>query len=429
MVVSPNPGTTACTNTCFFTGFIDDFTVFDRALSVSQLDALFAQNYNLLVSEETSIGETWTVEITPNDGYENGALVASNSVTIESAELLVEYQNSFVNYTTAHSFNVTAGFSYATGAQDIFNVSISSSSGSCSNSANVTNGIYLNTTFTCTGTPYVSSTISITACDAFSTCVSTTSSANAYPNQAPVMKNLLTPTDGNDTLINRLVNFTWEASTDAENDSFNYTINVTNGFCQDRLVSDLPNVTAAIESYQFPQEFNTSFECSNNEYFWQIRACDNWDCSAYTAQFNFSIVDYLNIAIVNNEINFSSLTVNNIDNTTDDAPLPFTFENAGNIYSNLEAIQSVGLWAGVSLNTSFYQHKIDNGSEAGSFDWGSSYADWLNITTIGWATTLIQSLDYNDSKDTAEVEILIQVPPAEPSGAKTDTLTFVWGSS
>jgi hypothetical protein len=412
-----------------YEGELDEFYIFDRLLTAEQISSLYTQqaagsDWTILHSSMTSYAQNWSAVATPTDGYQYGASVSSNSLFINGGDLLVEHENSFINFTTAHAFNVTAGFSYSTGADNIFNVSISSSAGACTNIANSTNGIYFNATFNCTGTPYVSSTISITACDAFSTCVSTTPSANAYPNQAPVMKNLLLPADGNDSLTNRLVNFTWEESTDAENDPFNYTINVTNAFCQDRTATDI-----VAENYQFASELNTSFECANNPYFWQVRVCDSWDCSNYTTAYNFSIVDYLNILIVNNEINFSNTDLNSADNTSDDSPLPFTFENDGNIHADLQAIQSTGLWAAVGLNTSFYQHSIDNSSEANSFDWLGSTTAWLNITSNGWAATLVDALDYNDSSDSVEVEILIQVPPAEPPGAKTDTLTFVWGSS
>lgn len=412
-----------------FDGYMDELQVFNRALSAEQVASMYqaglaGERWLELASNDTAGGQNWSVAITPNDGYQDGETIYSNSVFIAAGEVLIEHQPTLVNWTTAHSFNVTAGASYASGAAGITSTTINSSLGSCSELSTSLSGIYYNVTYNCTGTPFTTTNVNISFCDAFDNCATTNTVSNTYPNQAPTMNNLLTPADGNETLIDRLVSFSWEAASDAEGDAVNYRINVTNQNCQDRFAENI-----GATSYQFAQEFNTSFECTNQNYYWQVQACDAWNCSDYTAAFNFSIQDFLDITILNSEINFSLVALSEGDNTSDDSPAPFLFENSGNIFANLADIQSTGLWSSVALNTSYYQHKTDNSSEPGSFNWVASVTDWLNITATGLGQTLVSGLDYNDSQDSVEIEIAITVPPAEPPGTKSDTLTFVWEST
>lgn len=413
----------------YFNGSIDEFYAFNRTLSEDFISLLYTSAVNgekilELPASETSAGENWSVAVTPNDRYQDGITVYSNSLFISAGEVLIEHQPSFVNWTTAHAFNVTAGASYASGASGITSTSIAVDNGACSELATNLDGNFYNVTYNCSGTPFTTASINITFCDAALNCNTTETRSNAYPNQAPVLGNLLLPVDGNDTLIDRLVFFDWENASDPENDTFNYTINVTNAVCQDQFATDFN-----YSNYTFNTPFNTSFECLNNEYFWQVRACDDWNCSAYTTTFNFSIQDYLNINVVQNDILFDNLSFLESNDTTDDNPLPFLFENGGNIKANLININSTGIWSSVLLNTSFYQSAVDNSSEANSFDWENSLTTWRNISDNHRDTILISALDYNDSQDSAEIEINLTVPTGEPSGQKSDTLTFVWESS
>ena len=66
----------------FFNGSIDEIVVWNRSLSAEQISALYENKTDLIVSQETSVGNIWNVSVTPNDGIEDGVSVMSDSVTI-----------------------------------------------------------------------------------------------------------------------------------------------------------------------------------------------------------------------------------------------------------------------------------------------------------------------------------------------------------
>jgi len=65
-------------------GRVDDVIIFNHSLSPEQITTLFENRTDLIVSQETVVGEVWQARITPNDGIEDGVTVTSNAHTIES---------------------------------------------------------------------------------------------------------------------------------------------------------------------------------------------------------------------------------------------------------------------------------------------------------------------------------------------------------
>jgi len=65
-----------------FNGSIDEVQIYNRSLSAEQILALYNNQTNLIVSNETTSGETWSACVTPNDGLEDGIKTCSNNVTI-----------------------------------------------------------------------------------------------------------------------------------------------------------------------------------------------------------------------------------------------------------------------------------------------------------------------------------------------------------
>jgi hypothetical protein len=63
-------------------GYIDEIKFFNRTLSLAQIQALASNRTNLIVSDETAIGEVWSVNVTPNNGTEDGVPFVTESVTI-----------------------------------------------------------------------------------------------------------------------------------------------------------------------------------------------------------------------------------------------------------------------------------------------------------------------------------------------------------
>ncbi len=70
----------------YWDGSIDDVQIFNRALSAEQILAIYqnrtVNTEDVIVSEETTIGDTWQSCVTPNDGTEDGMTKCSNELEI-----------------------------------------------------------------------------------------------------------------------------------------------------------------------------------------------------------------------------------------------------------------------------------------------------------------------------------------------------------
>ena len=65
-----------------FNGTIDEFVFLNYSLSSEQINAVYNNRTDVIVSQETSVGENWTACVTPNDGYNDGEELCSNNVEI-----------------------------------------------------------------------------------------------------------------------------------------------------------------------------------------------------------------------------------------------------------------------------------------------------------------------------------------------------------
>ena len=65
-----------------YKGKLDEVKIYNRTLSAQQINALYNNRTDQIVSQETTAGETWQACATPNDRRENGAQVCSNNLTI-----------------------------------------------------------------------------------------------------------------------------------------------------------------------------------------------------------------------------------------------------------------------------------------------------------------------------------------------------------
>ncbi|MFC1691007.1 LamG-like jellyroll fold domain-containing protein [Nanoarchaeota archaeon] len=65
-----------------FSGQIDEVRIYNKTLSIEQINALYNNRTDLIVSQETSVGDTWLACVTPNDGLVDGAENCSNTVNI-----------------------------------------------------------------------------------------------------------------------------------------------------------------------------------------------------------------------------------------------------------------------------------------------------------------------------------------------------------
>jgi|GEM_PF-6373726 len=66
----------------YINGTIDEVRIWNRSLSATEVLALYNNRSDLIVSNETLVGENWSVCVTPNDGTADGSEACSNTLTI-----------------------------------------------------------------------------------------------------------------------------------------------------------------------------------------------------------------------------------------------------------------------------------------------------------------------------------------------------------
>ncbi|MFC1728657.1 LamG-like jellyroll fold domain-containing protein, partial [Nanoarchaeota archaeon] len=91
----------SCPHSAGMWGYLDEIKVYDRTLSAEQINASYlaaSANHSLqtIASQETSLGDVWSVAITPNDGAEDGTTVFSNNLTISN---IVNFTQIYPNQT------------------------------------------------------------------------------------------------------------------------------------------------------------------------------------------------------------------------------------------------------------------------------------------------------------------------------------------
>ncbi|MCM2325578.1 MAG: LamG domain-containing protein, partial [Candidatus Woesearchaeota archaeon] len=239
-------------------------------------------------------------------------------------------------------------------------------------------------------------------------------------NTAPTKVNLSTPTAGNTTIHRRNTRFTWDAAFDSDGDPLNYTLNITSGYCSDLYygnISDL-NFTAQSEL------------CLDNMYFWQVRAYDGTEYGQWSARWNFTIEPTVILNLTTSRVNFGNLAPGAITDTDNNAS-PLVVQNDGNIRMNISYVSAASsLFSTIGLNTLYFMFKVDNDTtEANSFNWTISQTSWTNITSILTQNkSAIGQLKYQDSQDTAEIDIKVTVPPHESPGSK-NAIVYIIGES
>jgi hypothetical protein len=99
-------------NQRYFNGTIDEALILDRPLTAEQIFALYENRTDLIVSQQTSVGENWSACVTPNDGTEDGTEVCTSNLTVlADANLVPVISNLIVNSTLGTNYtseNITA---------------------------------------------------------------------------------------------------------------------------------------------------------------------------------------------------------------------------------------------------------------------------------------------------------------------------------
>ena len=120
-----------------------------------------------------------------NDTTNNWNVSTTYSVVVANTVPTILTENTFVNVSAGHYFNVTANATDADAGTDIISTSISSTSGSCTLLGNSTGGNNFGVRYNCSGTGLQSTTIRIGFEDAGGGKVNTTASSNTYPDNSP----------------------------------------------------------------------------------------------------------------------------------------------------------------------------------------------------------------------------------------------------
>ncbi|MFH1585758.1 MAG: LamG-like jellyroll fold domain-containing protein [archaeon] len=233
----------------------------------------------------------------------------------------------------------------------------------------------------------------------------------------------LTSPDDNTVTTDRTPEFNWSSS-DSDDDSLTYQINITligAGTCSD---TDRDDSGFATANYT-PSSILNCLSDNNDYYNWSVRANDGDGWGAWTTARKINVSALVTAVLVNDTMNFGTMNLGDSDNTTDGTPSPFVLRNDGNCLTNV-TINASSLWTSVALNTSYYQFKVDNNSgEEGAFNWLLSQITWSNLTETN--QIVFVELNWSDATDSAEVEILVEVPSSELAAIKSSTIYF--GSS
>ncbi|MBN1156868.1 hypothetical protein JXA85_04575 [Candidatus Woesearchaeota archaeon] len=245
----------------------------------------------------------------------------------------------------------------------------------------------------------------------------TEKSINVTINTPPSKVELSYPLNNDSAFINRTPMFNWTTATDANGDSVTYHIQISQYF--DFNTTQLFDEISGISS----TNFTSAKELDFTTYFWRVQANDSYENGSWSDVWNFTIVKYIAITVVNENVSFPEMAINTEDDTADNNPEPITIQNDGNYEANI-SINSSLLWqSGLGvLNTTYYQYKANYSAEGSSFDYSKSLTAWQNMQSL--PVSFISALNHTDSNDLVAVDIRVAVPADEPPGVKQSTILF-----
>ncbi len=112
-----------------YNGIIDDFRIYNRSLSPEQIRQLYEEGLKgrtplTIIHNETSVGENWSVCVTPNNIIKDGSTVCSNNVTIN--EVILNISNvSVVKTDYPDPVNVSTNLTYQINVSSTGNINAS----------------------------------------------------------------------------------------------------------------------------------------------------------------------------------------------------------------------------------------------------------------------------------------------------------------
>jgi len=244
----------------------------------------------------------------------------------------------------------------------------------------------------------------------------------ANGNNPPTTPTLYLPTKGNRTYHDRRPTFTWN-STDPDFNLINYTINISFSSA----IACGPDISISLNVSNYTPTYDFCVDSIIN---WTVRAYDGTSYSSWSEMWNFTIESFISLNLTTAAIDFGTMAPG--ENRHTDAGgggySPLILENTGNVMINITKISANSSpWMTQPLNTVYIRFKADNiTSEPRSFNYTGSAVNWTNLTAIDILNqTIIQNLDYNDSKDSAEIDLNITVPLDEIPGTRRFTIYLI----
>ncbi|MGM5488786.1 MAG: hypothetical protein ACQESG_07600, partial [Nanobdellota archaeon] len=230
-------------------------------------------------------------------------------------------------------------------------------------------------------------------------------------------------------LTNRTPLLRWNSS-DIDGDTLRFEINIS---CYPSCSDDDRIYTLNVSNYTneginyswslIPElEYLWDGKWTVEEYYytWQARAFDGSGYSGWSDPYNFSVASLVQFELQPDTVNFGDADLwESMDTYTGYAPIVII--NDGNVHTNVSMKTTQYLWDSVAAGTRYFQFRVDE-NETDSFNTSMSVMSWTNVTLTN--LSIIHSLDYHASSDSAELHFNVTVPPAEPKGAKQANFTI-----
>lgn len=107
----------------FFNGSIDEVKIFNRELSADQiyqdyLDDVAGKHLETIVSNDTGVGENWSVVVTSTDGYDDGTPATSSSLEV-LPYCIIQHNYTMTESQTCSELYVYPGISLTTGSNTL----------------------------------------------------------------------------------------------------------------------------------------------------------------------------------------------------------------------------------------------------------------------------------------------------------------------
>ncbi|MBI2111937.1 LamG domain-containing protein, partial [Candidatus Woesearchaeota archaeon] len=223
----------------------------------------------------------------------------------------------------------------------------------------------------------------------------------------------------NSYTTNRTPSFTWNNSTDPDGDAlmYNLVIDDNSAFNNPEVnVTKINPTSGQNTTYAITTELNV-----DTTYYWKVAANDSNGYGSWSNTSNFTVQSYLLITLTTNSVAFGSMAINDKNDTTDNAPPPFTAINNGNIIANV-TITATSYFSSASFPGNAYQFKI-RANESSSFDTANSNLSFINMSS-SYTGYHVRGLNWQDVNDDFLVDLNVTVPSSEPPGAKSSTVTF-----